>query len=74
MLFTAAAVAGALIISFEVAPARLIDSATFHLARAAAYNLMNVYAIKMAGVFMITSSTIAIYTGFAPRWLARVLL
>ncbi len=70
MLFAAAAVAGALIISFEAVPAQLINSATFHLARAAAYSLMNVYAIKMAGVFMITTSTIAIYTGFAPRWLA----
>lgn len=70
MLFAAAAVGGGLIISFEVAPAQLINSATFHLARAVAYNMMNVYAIKMAGVFMITTSTIAIYTGFAPRWLA----
>jgi hypothetical protein len=70
MLFAAAAVAGALIISFEAAPTQLINSATFHFARAAAYNMMNVYAIKMAGVFMITTSTLAIYTGFAPRWLA----
>jgi hypothetical protein len=70
MLFAAAAVAGALIISFETAPAKLIDSATFHFARAAAYSMMNVYTIKMAGVFMITTSTIAIYTGFAPRWIA----
>ncbi len=70
MLFAAAAVAGALIISFETAPAKLIDSATFHFARAAAYSMMNVYTIKMAGVFMITTSTIAIYTGFTPRWIA----
>jgi hypothetical protein len=54
----------------DAAPAQLINSATFHFARAAAYNMMNVYAIKMAGVFMITTSTLAIYTGFAPRWLA----
>jgi hypothetical protein len=54
MLFAAAAVAGALI----------------HFARAAAYSMMNVYTIKMAGVFMVTTSTIAIYTGFAPRWIA----
>jgi hypothetical protein len=47
-----------------------INSATFHFARAAAYNMMNVYAVKMAGVFIITTSTLAIYTGFAPRWLA----
>jgi hypothetical protein len=26
--------------------------------------------IKMASVFMITTSTVAIYTGIAPRWLA----
>jgi hypothetical protein len=70
MLFAAAAVAGALIISFETAPAQLIESATFHFARAAAYSMMNVYTVKMAGVFMVTTSTIAIYTGFAPRWLA----
>jgi hypothetical protein len=72
MLFTAAAVAGALIISFEAAPAQLINSATFHFARATAYSLMNIYTIKMAGVFMITTSTIAICTGFAPRWLAML--
>ena len=70
MLFAAAAVAGALIISFETAPAQLIESATFHFARAAAYSMMNVYTVKMAGVFMVTTSTIAIYTGFAPRWIA----
>src|SRR5690348_11792997 len=39
MLFAAAAIAGALIISFEAAPAELINSATFHFARAAAYNM-----------------------------------
>lgn len=70
MLFGAAALAGALIISFEIAPAQLINSATFHFARAAAYNLMNIYAIKASCVFMFTTSTIAIYTGFVGRWLA----
>lgn len=70
MLFAAAAVAGALIISFATAPAQLINSATFYFARATAYNIMNIYAVKTAGVFMITTSTIAVYTGFTPRWLA----
>jgi hypothetical protein len=51
-------------------PQELVGSATFHFARAAAYSLMNVYMIKMASVFMITTSTVAIYTGIAPRWLA----
>jgi len=71
MLFAAAAVAGALIISFGGHTGMTeINSATFHFARAAAYNMMNVYAVKMASVFIITTSTLAIYTGFAPRWLA----
>lgn len=27
---------------------------------------------KMAGVFMISTSTVVIYTGFVPRWLAII--
>jgi hypothetical protein len=70
LLFTAAAVVGAILMAFAAKPAELIDSATFHFARAAVYGILNIYLIKMAGVFMITTSTVAIYTGFAPRWLA----
>ncbi|MGC2319764.1 MAG: hypothetical protein WA615_25250, partial [Bradyrhizobium sp.] len=32
----------------------------------------NVYATKMAAVFMISTSTVVIYTGIAPRWLAII--
>jgi hypothetical protein len=32
--------------------------------------MMNIYVVKMACVFMITTSTIALYTAIAPRWLA----
>jgi hypothetical protein len=60
MLFTAAAIVGALLIAFAMQPQELIGSATFHFARAAAYSLVNVYMIKMASVFMITTSTVAI--------------
>ena len=63
-------VIGALLIAFAAQPKELINSATFHFARAAVYSILNIYMIKMAGVFMITTSTVAIYTGFAPRWLA----
>ena len=70
MLFTSAAIIGAILIAFAMHPQELIDSATFHFARAAAYSLVNVYMVKMASVFMITTSTVAIYTGIAPRWLA----
>src|SRR5271166_3171817 len=70
MLFTAAALVGAILMAFATQPEQLIDSATFHFARAAAHSLVNVCMIKMGVVFMITTSTVAIYTGIAPRWLA----
>jgi len=72
MLFSAAALIGALIIAFDEAPKELIDSATFHFARAAAYSIVNIYLTKMACVFMMTTSTVAIYTGLTPRWLAVI--
>lgn len=70
MLFAGAAVIGAIVLVATIEPNALISSTTFHFARASAYNIMNVYAIKMAGVFMISTSTVALYTGFAPRWIA----
>ena len=48
----------------------MIDSATFRFSRALAYNLVNIYMVKIAGVFMISTSTVAVYTRFAPRWIA----
>jgi len=70
MLFTGAAIIGAILIAFAMQPQELIGSSTFHFARAAAYIMVNVYMIKMASVFMTTTSTLAMYTGIAPRWLA----
>jgi len=70
MLFAAAAVVGAIIIAFHAAPEALIDSATFHFGRGLAYGMVNIYVVKTASIFMITTSTIALYTKLTPRWLA----
>jgi hypothetical protein len=70
MLFLASAVVNGVLIAFAAKPEEMIGSATFQFARAAIYATMNVYMVKMASVFMITTSTIALYTGIAPRWLA----
>ena len=70
MLFMSAAMVGGLIIAYTADPNRLIGSTTFTSARAMAYEIMNIYAIKMAGVFMIATSTLAIRTGFIARWIA----
>jgi hypothetical protein len=73
MLFAAASVIGAVVlIASSAEPNELINSATFHFARAATYIIMNVYAIKMAAVFMISTSTVVLYTAIAPRWIAFV--
>ena len=48
----------------------MLGSATFTFARAITYEIMNIYAIKMAGVFMIVTSTLALRTGFIARWIA----
>ncbi|MBA4035876.1 MAG: hypothetical protein C0480_14900 [Bradyrhizobium sp.] len=71
MLFAAAAVIGAIVLVASVStPHELMNSATFRFARAASYIIANVYAIKMAAVFMISTSTVVIRTGIAPRWIA----
>jgi hypothetical protein len=70
MLFAAAAIIGALILTATSVSSEQLDSLTFRFGRAAAFLIMNVYAVKMAGVFMISTSTILTYTGIAPRWIA----
>jgi hypothetical protein len=70
MLFVAAAVFGAIIVAFHAAPEAIEHSATFHFGRGLAYGMINIYLVKTASVFMITTSTIALYTRLTPRWLA----
>ena len=73
MLFAAAAVIGAVMLLASTAePNELISSTVFHYARGAAYLVNNVYATKMAVVFMISTSTVVIYTNIAPRWIAYI--
>jgi hypothetical protein len=70
MLFNSAAVAGGVISIFGAAPSMLIDSGLYTFGRAVTYEIMNVYAVKMAGVFMITTCTLSLRTGIFPRWMA----
>jgi MFS family permease len=70
MLFTLAAIVGAMILTFAAHPKDLTDSVSFHFARTLAYTIVNIYMIKMAAVFMVSTSTVVIYTNIAPRWVA----
>ena len=42
----------------------------YALGRIGIYQVMHLYAIRMAGVFMISTSTISLRTGILPRWMA----
>jgi hypothetical protein len=71
LIFTAASLVGALIlVGATVGPAALAGTPTFYLTRATAFILVNVYAAKAATVFMVSTSTVVIYTKIAPRWIA----
>ena len=70
LLFCSAAAVGAIIFAFAADPADPASSAAFHFARTLAYNIVNIYMIRMAAVFMISTSTVVIFTGIAPRWVA----
>ncbi len=69
MLFAAAAVAGGILSVFGTAVGGLISSGVYTFGRVVSYEIMNVYAIKMAGVFMISTCTLSLRTGIIPRWM-----
>ena len=70
MLFASAAVAGGVISLYGTTPATLIESGMYTFGRTLTYEIMTVYTMKMAGVFMITTCTLSLRTGIFPRWMA----
>jgi len=69
MLFSSAAIAGGVISIFGATPGMLIDSGMYTFGRVGVLRDMNVYAMKMAGVFMISTCTLSLRTGIIPRWM-----
>ncbi len=70
LLFSSAAVAGGTLSLFDAASsAGLIESGIYSFGRAITYETLNVYAMKMAGVFMISTCTLGLRTGIFSRWL-----
>jgi hypothetical protein len=67
MLFVSAAVAGALVAG--ATSSALPDSGTLALGRNVTTSLLNVYAMRMAAVFTLTTVTIARRTQIVSRWL-----
>ena len=70
MLFASAAVAGGTMQMYGATPSMLIESGLYTFGRTVTYEIMNVYTMKMAGVFMISTCTLSLRTGIIPRWMA----
>ena len=65
--FASAAVAGGLVTAYTIEGQTIIESGTYTYGRAVMYVFSNTYAIRMAGVFMISFATIALRTGVMSR-------
>jgi len=72
MTFAAAALAGGLLRTYANNPSLAADSNLYGYSRAVMYDIVNVYAIRMAGVFMISLGTIWMRTGLMHRGWAIV--
>lgn len=70
LLFVTAAVAGGLIVAYAQAPSQLVATGVYGYGRAVIYELMNIYTMKMAGVFMISTCVVSLRTRIIPRWIA----
>ena len=67
LTFIAAALVSGLLSSYALISSTLIESGVFLYARSVVYQVLNLYAIRMAGVFMITLGTIWLRTGVMHR-------
>ena len=67
MMFATAAIAGGILASYAIEPGTLTKSGVLIFGRAVMYTIMKVYAVRMAGVFMIALATLWMRTGVMPR-------
>jgi hypothetical protein len=68
-LFGAAAVTAALV---ESVAAGNLAGETYYFGRRISDALFNLFAVKMAAVFMFSTCTIGLRTGILPRWVAHI--
>jgi hypothetical protein len=70
MTFVSAALTGGLLATYGMIPAQMVESGLYTFGRQVVYQIANVYGMRMAGVFMISLSTVWVRTRTMPRWLA----
>lgn len=67
LTFAGAALAGGLLSSYAISSGVILESGVFIYGREVMFHVINVYAIRMAGVFMISLGTIWLRTGLMHR-------
>ena len=72
MTFAAAAVAGGIIAGYTLGVGESVRSDVYLFGRTVMTQIFGVYALRMAGVFMLSLGTIWLRTGVMPRWLSAV--
>lgn len=70
LLFVFAAVTGSIILLYLSQPTQALTPGYYAFGLIFAHDIFNTYALKMAGVFMISTSTLFIRTQVIPRWMA----
>jgi hypothetical protein len=70
LLFAATAMAIGMLASFDAAPSTATQVEVWDLGSQTTFALLNVFAMRMAAVFVISTCTIALRTGVIYRWLA----
>jgi hypothetical protein len=70
MVFMSVALAGGMLTGARALPAGALDDDVIIFGRAVMLQISNVYALRMAGLFMTSLGTIWFRTGLMPRWLA----
>jgi hypothetical protein len=69
MLFVAAAVAAGLLADPAIEAGRSLSPDVWGLGRRITFTVLNVYAMRMGAVFILSTTTIGMRTGVIPRWL-----
>jgi hypothetical protein len=72
MIFAASAIAGGIAASYAANLAEFVGNEVYRFARATMSQFFTIYALRMAGVFVISLGTIWLCTGLMPRWLSFV--
>jgi hypothetical protein len=72
MVFAAAATTGAIVAAAANDPEAFAASTTYAFARQAVAQILTIFALRMAAVFLLSQATLWLRTRVMPRWMALV--